>query len=123
MSTCTRCGEWKRGGIYTNGDGYGDATYVDITPVVFGFYCWDCKDYTPDLTEEIDKAFVKYGMCGFLEAWIGRCRNEKSCDKHISQRCFYCKGQAVRNCSHAVSLVCGMPECDEHPHMAYAHGA
>ncbi len=121
LDTCTNCSEEKSGGIWTNGDGYGDAKYVDIVTGELRFFCWDCKDAVPNFTEEIDQAFIEYEMCGFLEAWIGRCRRDRPCDKHINQRCWKCGEQAVRNCNHAVSLVCGMPECAQHSHMTYAH--
>jgi len=54
--------------------------------------------------------------CGFDEAWVGKCQNPTPCPKHDNQRCFQCGKKATKNCSIAGSLVCGMPECDEHSH-------
>jgi len=118
---CFSCGkEITEGSIWTNGDGYGDGKYVGIIPPDYQSYCWDCyrNKKAPDLTKVIDEAFAKAGMCGFTEAWIGRCRNQKPCTKHNSERCWKCGKPAIRNCSHSISLVCGMPECADHPHMS-----
>lgn len=122
---CKICGRTDDcGGITTNGDGYGDSKYVGITPPEWATYCWDCykKDPTkiPDLTTKIDEAFVAYGFCGFLEAYVGRCRNERGkCPKHDSQKCWKCNAPAVKNCAETFTLVCGVPECAEHPHSEY----
>ena len=115
---CTECGKEMQGGVWTNGDGFGDGKYVDIDPGPHKPYCWDCHDQgkAPDLNKEIDKLFQESGMCGFLEAWIGRCRNPKPCTKHHDQKCWKCGELAVKNCSIAGALVCGAPECKEHSH-------
>lgn len=115
---CSSCGKEMEGGVYTDGDGFSDGKYVRITPPKFKGYCWDCYDAgkAPDLTKEIDKAFADRGMCGFLEAWVGRCRNPKPCLKHSEQKCWKCNKPAVRNCNATGALVCGVPECSEHRH-------
>lgn len=120
MSECMICHEQKQGGIHTNGDGFGDAKHVNIVPPEWAFYCWDCyekhPEKVPNLDNQITEAFRKAGMCGFLEAWIGRCRNATPCAKHEREKCWKCGQSAVSNCSVAGSLVCGMPQCAEHPH-------
>ena len=112
---CVVCGA-DNGGVYTNGDGYGDGKYVGVTPPPWGFWCWEHSKQAPNLDRQIDAAFAEHGLCGFLEAWIGRCRNLKPCEKHASQRCWKCGAPAVRNCPDTSTLVCGVPECAEHPH-------
>lgn len=115
---CTICGREMEGGIWTNGDGFSDGKYVGIDPGEHKPYCWDCHDQgkAPDFNKEIDALFQEKGMCGFLEAWVGRCRNLKPCIKHQDQKCWKCEEPAVQNCSIASSFVCGMPECAEHSH-------
>ena len=54
--------------------------------------------------------------CGFIEAWIGACTNERPCEKHRNQNCWKCDAPATRNCSVAGSLVCGVPMCEKHDH-------
>lgn len=117
MSVCVVCNKEKESGVITNGDGYGDAKYVGIVPPEWAFYCWDCYDQAaPDLSKRIDEAFVREGMCGFLEAWIGRCREPEPCPKHSGQKCWKCGERATSNCPETFSLVCGVPQCAKHPH-------
>lgn len=118
MSICVSCNKNHEGGVYTNGDGFGDAKYVGISTGRYLFYCWDCYNNgeAPDFNKAIDVAFATANMCGFLEAWIGRCRNTNPCSTHISQKCWKCGARAVKNCAEADTLVCGTPECAEHPH-------
>lgn len=110
--------------IFTDGDGFNDAQYVGIVKPPFKSYCWDCykAGKAPNFNKQIDEAFAAVGMCGFLEAWIGRCRNPKPCKKHASQKCWKCGEQAIRNCAETGVLVCGMPECKDHPHSEHHHG-
>lgn len=120
-SICALCDTPKVGGLWTNGDGYGDAKHVGIEPPAWAHYCWDCvrtrPDDVPKLSAEIDAAFAEHGFCGFMEAWVGRCREPRGeCPKHDEQKCWTCGSPAVSNCSVAGSLVCGTPECAEHPH-------
>lgn len=51
--------------------------------------------------------------CKFDLAWVGPCNREgyPFCEEHSKVRCRACGGQAVRECSIAVSLVCGHPLC------------
>lgn len=118
--SCFNCHKECEGGIYTNGDGHGDAKHVGIDAGSYRHYCWDCQEAATALGVEvnsaIDAAFQERGWCGFLEAWRGRCRNPKPCAEHHDQRCWLCKEPAVRNCDHTGILVCGMPECAKHPH-------
>ncbi len=115
---CASCGKEFDSGMWTNGDGFGDGKYVGITVGDFKGYCWDCvkAGKSPDLNKQIDRAFEERSMCGFLEAWVGRCRNPKPCAKHSPQKCWKCGKPAIRNCPSAIGLVCGMPECADHPH-------
>lgn len=64
-----------------------------------------------------DEAFAERGLCGFLEAWIGRCKNSKPCSRHMNEKCWKCGKPAIKNCAEASSLVCGIPECSDHPHI------
>lgn len=116
---CPACGERRSGGFSTNGDGFGDAKHVGITPPAWATYCWDCvrQGKMPNLSAEINSAFAERGWCGFLKAWVGRCRNPKPCAVHASERCWKCNGLAVKNCERAGVLVCGAPECAAHPHV------
>lgn len=60
---------------------------------------------------------ISADRCGFREAWIGHCSNEKPCEKHQNQKCWHCGSKATGNCPQTSGpVVCGMPACDEHPH-------
>lgn len=114
---CFICKAINSGGIYTNGDS-GDGKYVGLDYGESHFYCVSCweKGFVPDHKKEIDAAFSAQGLCGFYESYIGKCRNAKPCSKHSNQKCWKCGAPAVRNCDHTNMLVCGTPECAEHPH-------
>ena len=118
MSVCAGCGKKSCGGVYTNGDGCSDGKYVGIIAGELKLYCWDCYEdgKAPDLNSDIDDKFKKQDLCGFNEAWIGRCREKKPCEKHKDIKCWKCGSPAVANCSFAGSLVCGTPYCRDHNH-------
>jgi hypothetical protein len=122
MSNCYHCGKSiTTGGMCTTGDPYGDGHKVLGWPKREArVYCWDCIEYpkkmTKEIADKIDAEFKQLGLCGFLEAWVGRCTNTIPCNKHKDQKCWKCGEPATSNCSHASSLVCGMPECKKHPH-------
>lgn len=119
MSVCASCGEAT--GNYTlmsDGDPYGDAKFVGIPVGSMKPYCLNCSmsgNY-PNLSDEIGVEYVSRGWCGFLEAWVGRCRNAQPCSRHSNEKCWKCGELATRNCGMAGSLVCGVPECAKHPH-------
>lgn len=126
-STCYNCNRSSEdGGIHTNGDSYGDRRKIGLPVSSHRFYCWDCKDHFAAFSVRQDKEtnaeFARLGLCGFLEAWIGRCRNTSPCAKH-TDRCWYrdCDKPAIANCSIAGSLVCGVPYCADHPHEDQPH--
>ena len=112
---CEVCGK-DQGGVYSNGDPYGDAKYVGIETGPSRHWCWDHADQVVSPDDEIDAAFARRGWCGFVEAWVGRCRNPIPCARHKDQRCWKCGKPATKNCGQAGSLVCGVPECKDHPH-------
>lgn len=116
---CSACQQPTFGGIDTNGDGFGDGKHVGIDVGPFKFYCWACYDkgYVPDHNQEIDLAFASSGLCGFKEAYVGRCKNTKPCVKHADQKCWKCGAPATQNCNDTTGLVCGVPECSKHPHI------
>lgn len=120
---CTSCGKPTLGGVHTNGDGYSsDAKHVGIEAPASGFFCWDCylagelPEEMKTLKRRINEAFEAAGMCGYLEAYRGRCRQQKDGCKHRERRCWKCGRPATSECSSAGSFVCGMPQCDDHPH-------
>lgn len=116
---CLACGKEMSSGVWTDGDGYGsDAKFVGIEKPTFGPYCWDCYNAgkAPNLKEQITTAFLARGYCGYLIAYVGRCRNKKPCPEHKDSKCWKCGQPAVAHCSVASSLVCGVPYCVEHPH-------
>lgn len=123
MSICTICHKPKQSGLYTSGDGYGDAKHVGIESLPFEFYCWGCvkahPEQIPNQDAKIDAAFAARGWCGFLEAWIGRCREVQPCPKHSGEQCWKCKERATSNCPNTSALVCGVPQCQQHPHSEY----
>lgn len=125
-SICTICGQPKSSGIYTSGDGYNDAQYIGITRPEMRFYCWDCnKEHAaeiPNLDKRIDEGFKAGGLCGFLEAWVGRCRNPNPCSKHAEQACRSCGATATQNCSETGQFVCGEPLCNDCEHTIYPSG-
>jgi hypothetical protein len=55
----------------------------------------------------------KLKACPFNLAWLGTCGKPGTpfCKEHSKKKCSVCGKQADRECSHAVSLVCGMPLC------------
>lgn len=119
--TCQICGEKSFAGILTDGDPYSDGPFVGIPLGPMVKTCPKCKgkypEKVPDFDEEIDAAFKQQGLCGFLEAYQGRCRNKKPCQKHQDLTCWKCGEKATRNCPTASSFVCGQPCCNEHfPH-------
>lgn len=60
------------------------------------------------------KEIPKPVMCGYNIPWVGPCKNECPCPEHGEQMCTKCKNKpATRGCSHAGSLVCGRPLCDD----------
>ncbi len=60
-------------------------------------------------------------QCGYEQQWVGPCKNEKPCPDHKDKKCWECGKPATKECGFCGFLVCGMPECDEHPHM-HTHG-
>lgn len=120
--SCVVCGSTEFGGLSTYHDPYGDRKHVGLQPVVDSaqHYCWDHAEIGYEKSRvaerEVDTAFAAAGLCGFLQAWVGRCRQPQPCAKHAAETCWKCGRRAVRNCSHTGSLVCGVPECAEHPH-------
>lgn len=118
ISKCRGCGETHVGGVTTCGDPYGDSKHVGLPEREWGSYCWDCYDKgrVPDYDSEITAEFKRRGLCGFVQAWVGRCRQSAPCPKHSTQKCWSCGEPATRDCGVAGSLVCGIPSCDEHPH-------
>lgn len=125
-SICSLCRLEMNGGLWTNGDGYGDAKHVGIVVPEMKGFCWPCTRTraaeVPDFTDAINKAFAEQGMCGFLEAWIGRCRNRKPCTKHADQKCASCGADAVGNCSQTGQFVCGAPLCADCEHAIFPSG-
>ena len=62
-------------------------------------------------------------QCDFDEAWIGRCKNNKPCEKHDKLVCVSCGEKATRSCeSTAAGLVCGAPLCDACEHTLGSKG-
>ena len=94
---CVICGK-ETGGLYTNGDGYGDGQHVGIDAGPLKHYCWEHADQAPDLAADINDGFRELGLCGFLDAWVGRCRNKQPCSKHESQTCVSCGERATHSC-------------------------
>jgi hypothetical protein len=125
-SYCSLCSKEMSGGLWTNGDGYSDGKHVGIVPPKMTGFCWDCvknrSSEVPELTAQINAAFAERGFCGFLEAWVGRCRNPQPCEKHANQICESCGARATHNCSQTGQFVCGAPLCDECEHAIFPSG-
>jgi hypothetical protein len=125
-SYCSLCGAEMNGGLWTSGDGYGDTKHVGIIAPEMRGFCWPCvktrNSEIPDLTKDIDRAFAARDWCGFLEAWIGRCRNPKPCAKHANEKCASCGSPATGNCSQTGQFVCGAPLCGECEHAIFPSG-
>lgn len=123
---CSLCGSVMKGGVWTNGDGYGDAKHVGIqTPPMTGFCFTCCKDRSseiPNFNARIDQAFIERGMCGFLQSWIGRCGNTRPCQKHGSETCRSCSAPATHDCEQTGQFVCGEPLCDDCEHTIFPEG-
>ena len=55
--------------------------------------------------------------CIFFMAWVGVCGRESGdseiCPDHSGKKC-WCGKQGVKQCSIAVSLVCGAESCKDH---------
>lgn len=61
-------------------------------------------------------------QCDFDEAWIGRCKNNKPCEKHDKLVCVSCGEKATRSCESTNGLVCGAPLCDACEHTLGSKG-
>lgn len=112
------------GGVSTNFDPYGTRKELGLPVEEWQHICWPCygawgQEKDMAYRKETDLAARTANQCGFLEAWIGHCKEQRPCKKHGNQTCFKCEKPATRNCSETSSLVCGVPECDEHSHFAY----
>lgn len=62
-------------------------------------------------------------ICGFDEAWIGKCKNTCPCEKHGNLKCISCNEIATRSCDETGQFVCGAPLCDNCEHTIAADGA
>lgn len=78
--------------------------------------------YGSEVGESVtQKRAVTASQCQYVEPWKGKCGNDAVsgsdyCEDHHGKTCFACDSQATGGCSHAGSLVCGVPECDDHSH-------
>ena len=60
--------------------------------------------------------------CKYQKPWEGPCgtltdKKNGYCVEHSREKCWRCKKQATGGCDNAGFFVCGVPECEEHPHM------
>jgi len=110
MRTCYFCGKEKQGGfVYTAPGG------------VSRFACYEpdcsegfCSDQAKRREEEIAQ-LKQANQCKFHLAWRGWCKGNGHpyCEAHRGELCRVCGKQAALQCDHAVSLVCGLPLCDD----------
>lgn len=125
-SSCSLCGAEMDGGLWTNGDGFGDAKHVGLVAPDMRGFCWECVRTRgaeiPDLAKQIQEAFAERQMCGFLEAWIGRCRELQPCKKHSGRVCASCGAPATQSCSETGQFVCGEYLCNECEHTIFPSG-
>ena len=122
QKTCPHPGH-NRGGVHTNFDPYGARPLVGLQKLDWRFICWPCyREWGARLAELLDgqlrAAFDARGLCGYLEPYRGFCFLEKPCIQHTKERCWKCKAPATSGCSSSGAFVCGVPQCDEHPHHA-----
>ena len=115
------------GGVHTSGDPDGTRRKLGLVTFEYRHFCWDCwdkygADWDKAVRADTKREIKNRNLCGFDKAWIGHCLNPKPCAEHDSVRCWKCSAPATYQCDIAVSLVCGAPCCDEHPHEA-AHRA
>jgi hypothetical protein len=65
-------------------------------------------------------------MCGFDEAWRGKCKNlavkNGRCKEHADLVCVSCGKPATHSCSETGQLVCGAPLCDDCEHTTSMEG-
>ncbi|MEK9954773.1 MAG: hypothetical protein VW577_05145 [Pelagibacteraceae bacterium] len=75
-------------------------------------------------TEHATNAAPVHGVviCGFDEAWIGKCKNPKPCEKHADLKCCVCGESATHNCEETGQFVCGAPLCDDCEHTTFEDG-
>lgn len=100
--------------------------FIDLVPVEDTVTPYEVAKASGDKEyEEYLRLARKFGTmsetCPFVIGWVGQCKKgveagEIYCEKHREEKCFSCKGQATRDCSHAGQFVCGMPMCDRHTH-------
>ena len=119
---CTYCGITVGDGISTNFDPYGTRRKLGLPVEKFQFICLPCwkkegAEKDAHIRKETTQAVRDRGACGFVEAWTGHCLNSTPCPQHQKQKCWKCQEPAVKNCPVAGSLVCGVPECADHPHI------
>jgi hypothetical protein len=64
-------------------------------------------------------------MCNFIEAWIGKCKNEGDpfCEKHTGKVCKSCGEVATSNCDETMgAFVCGSDLCANCEHEISENG-
>jgi hypothetical protein len=120
--SCAYCDTPSQGGVSTNFDPYGTRKKIGLPVEKWQSICWNCWDEKgaakdSQIRKETTQAVLDRGSCGFLEAWIGHCLNSRPCREHENKTCWECGKPAVQNCAMTGSLVCGIPECLDHPHV------
>lgn len=125
-SYCSLCGLEMQGGVWTNGDPYGDARKLGADVPPMRGYCWSCvkerSDEIPNFGKAIKDILASRKLCGFLMSWVGHCKEPKPCAKHKDLTCSSCGVPATHDCDSTGQFVCGVPLCDECGHMIFPDG-
>lgn len=82
---------------------------------------WICGNCVSDFNQFMNIEKTQTKQCVFIEAWIGRCKNDAVpggivCEHHRKQKCWSCEEQATSNCEHTSQFVCGVAQCNKHKH-------
>lgn len=85
----------------------------------------DSLNFSMRLLKEAGIEFLEFGekkpeleVCNFNEAWIGRCKNNRPCFKHMDYVCQTCGAPAEYNCDATIgAFVCGARFCNKHGHL------
>ncbi len=73
-----------------------------------------------------DAPFEPIVMCGFIKAWVGKCKTQvhrdgDKCEEH-QIKCCSCGAPSTHQCDQTGQFVCGSPLCDDCTHNMHPQG-
>lgn len=80
------------------------------------------KTMPADEAKNLGDEVVDRETCGFMVAWVGRCKESKPCAKHGGRICTSCGAPAIQECDSTGQFVCGEYLCGECEHTIFPDG-